>query len=90
MNVYNITWKKSVAEGLLIGCVPIGGGLGAFLSYYLLKRFSRKSSILIVNCFAFIIGLILYIPNAYIFLFVRFCQGICAGLFSSITPLMMK
>jgi predicted MFS family arabinose efflux permease len=90
MNVYSITWSQSVAEGLLIGCVPIGGGIGALSSYYLLKKFSRKSCILIVNCFAFVIGFILFIPNAYMLLFVRFLQGMCAGLFSSITPLIMK
>jgi len=90
MTVYNISWSKSVAEGLFIGCVPIGGGFGALFSYYLLKRLSRKSCILAVNVLAFTIGLILYVPNASTFLLCRFFQGMCAGLYSSIIPLMMK
>lgn len=41
-DVYNIDWSKSTAKGLLTGCLPIGGGIGALASDILIKRFSRR------------------------------------------------
>jgi hypothetical protein len=42
IKVYGITWDKPTAKGLLTGCVPIGGGIGALASDILIKRFSRR------------------------------------------------
>lgn len=42
VKVYNIDWDKPTAKGLLTGCVPIGGGIGALASDILIKRFSRR------------------------------------------------
>ena len=42
IKIYNITWDRTTAQGLLTGCVPIGGGIGALASNILLKRFSRR------------------------------------------------
>lgn len=40
--IFKVTLKDDVAEGLLQGCVPIGAGLGALGSFLVLKYFSRK------------------------------------------------
>jgi len=42
MDIYNITWPKTLAQGLFTGCVPIGAGFGAVLSGVLLKKLSRR------------------------------------------------
>lgn len=42
IKVYGITWDKTTAQGLLTGCVPIGGGIGALGSKILMKKFSRR------------------------------------------------
>lgn len=42
VKVYDITWDKTTAQGLLTGCVPIGGGIGALGSKFLMKKFSRR------------------------------------------------
>jgi hypothetical protein len=33
---------EELANGLYNACVPIGGGIGALSSFFLLKKFSRK------------------------------------------------
>jgi hypothetical protein len=40
--IYDITWDKTTAQGLLTGCIPIGGGIGALSSDILIRRFSRR------------------------------------------------
>lgn len=45
---YNIDMKQSVAEGLLVGCMPIGGGIGALSSSFLIERYSRRYSFLLI------------------------------------------
>jgi len=42
IKIYGITWDRTSAQGLLTGCVPIGGGIGALASDILIKRFSRR------------------------------------------------
>jgi hypothetical protein len=42
INFFNVTIQKDTAEGLITGMVPIGGGIGALSSFFLLKYFSRK------------------------------------------------
>ena len=42
VTIYGITWDETTAQGLLTGCVPIGGGIGALGSDILIKRFSRR------------------------------------------------
>jgi hypothetical protein len=41
-NLFNITINYQVAQGILVACIPIGGGLGAVSSSLLLSRFSRR------------------------------------------------
>lgn len=48
MKVYSITLSKDVAEGFLIGCLPVGGAIGAIASNYLLDKYSRRYLILII------------------------------------------
>lgn len=45
---------------------------------------------LLVNAFAIAAGLILYVPRMEILFGARLLQGVCAGFFSSIAPLVMK
>lgn len=40
--IFGITLDENLANGLLQGCIPIGAGIGAFSSFFLLKYFSRK------------------------------------------------
>lgn len=39
---YGIEMKANVAEGLLVGCMPIGGGVGALASNLLINNYSRR------------------------------------------------
>ena len=41
-DIYDVTWADSLAKGLLTGCVPIGGGIGALSSNIVMKKFSRR------------------------------------------------
>lgn len=40
--LYGIQINKQMAQGILVACVPIGGGLGAVSSSLLIDRFSRR------------------------------------------------
>ena len=42
IEIYSIQWEKSTAQGLLTGCVPIGGGIGALSSNLLMRVVSRR------------------------------------------------
>lgn len=42
MNIFAIDLSRNFSEGLLTSCVPIGGLLGAYVSYYFIKSLSRK------------------------------------------------
>lgn len=43
IEIYGITITDlELANGLYNACVPIGGGIGALSSFFLLKKFSRK------------------------------------------------
>lgn len=42
INVYGITMAKDVAQGILVACIPVGGGFGALLSSYFIKKLSRR------------------------------------------------
>ncbi len=97
IKVYDISWGRTTAQGILTGCVPIGGGIGALASDILMKRFSRRYDIFklrqyifVVNALAFATGLLLYIQNAYVLLLIRVIQGLCVGFYSAITPVIIK
>ena len=40
--LYHIPISYSVAQGILVACVPIGGGIGAVSSSLLIQKFSRR------------------------------------------------
>jgi len=42
IKIYGVDWDRTTAQGLLTGCIPIGGGIGALASDILIKRFSRR------------------------------------------------
>ena len=42
MKIYGIEWERTTAQGVLTGCLPIGGGIGALSSNILTQKFSRR------------------------------------------------
>ena len=42
VKIFNITMDQEVAQSILQGLVPVGGGIGALSSSFLLKTFSRR------------------------------------------------
>lgn len=75
---------------MLQGIVSVGAGFGALGSSIILKNFSRRNSVLLVNAIALICGVLVMIPNLYLFFVLRFFQGACIGLYSAIVPLLIK
>jgi MFS family permease len=97
IKIYGISWSKTTAQGLLTGCIPIGGGIGALASNILIKKFSRRYFIhlyrqylFVVNGIAFVAGLLVYIQNPYILFIIRIIQGLCVGFYSAIVPVIIK
>ena len=45
--IFGIEGNIETVEGLLQGCIPVGGGIGALSSSIILKRFSRRYILLI-------------------------------------------
>ena len=90
ISTYKITWDSTTAEGLLNGCIPIGAGIGALITEILIKKFSRRQFLFIVNFVAFAAGAFLYVQNEYVLLIVRLFQGICVGFYSMIVPVVIK
>jgi len=43
-----------------------------------------------MNAFAMAVGALLYVPNFYILLLARVLQGVCVGVFSALSPLIIK
>jgi hypothetical protein len=39
---FHISFNEDTANGLITGMVPVGGGVGAICSLFLLKYFSRR------------------------------------------------
>lgn len=86
-----------LASGLLNGCIPAGGLIGALSSSIFLRLLSRRyftfyfrKSLLVVNVFAFVVGSLIFIENFYVLVFLRLCQGFCVGFYSAIAPLIIK
>lgn len=90
MDIFGITMEKSQAQGFLTFCVPLGGLFGSLLSSYFLKNVSRRNSILYINYAAFLIGCLIFLADLKLYMILRVCQGMCAGLFSAIVPLLIK
>ena len=42
ITIFGISMDKNLANGLIQGCIPIGGGIGALSSFLLLRYLSRK------------------------------------------------
>ena len=42
MKIFNVDMAVHNADGLLKGCIPVGGGIGALGSYIFIKKFSRR------------------------------------------------
>ena len=63
MTIFSITIGTNVVKGLLLGCLPIGAGIGALAGTKLIHVFSRRKFILLINLVAIIAGSLLYINN---------------------------
>ena len=40
--IFGIDWPESIAQGIMVGIIPIGAGFGSLFSHVLLDRFSRR------------------------------------------------
>lgn len=87
----------NTASGLLNGCIPIGALFGALLSSIFVRYTSRRyffvldrNGVLIINACAFVVGGLIYIENFYSLLVFRLLQGVFVGMYSSVTPIMIK
>ena len=90
ITAYNIQLTEGQAKGLLNGCIPVGAILGAYFIRPLMKRYSRRKSILFTNIIASIAGFFIYVPNFYTLMTFRLIQGACVGIFSAIPPIIIK
>jgi len=45
--VFHVDWPKSLAQGLIIGAIPVGALIGSTLCRTLVKRLARSYSLLI-------------------------------------------
>lgn len=65
--------------------------MGALLSTWILKIFSRKNSIIFLNGVALLGGIIIVSYNAFAILIIgRFVQGVAMGGLSSVVPMVIK
>lgn len=88
--IFSITDALNTNNGLLQGCIPVGGGIGALGSSIVIKKLSRRNSLLFINFFAFIAGLMVMVPNIGLLYAGRVIQGLCVGMYSAIIPLLIK
>ncbi len=69
-----------------MGCIPVGAGVGAILSFVFLKKVSPKTAFLVANVISILAISVIQIKTLYTLLAGRIIQGICVGLYSAITP----
>jgi len=90
MNIFNITLDPAFTQGFLSFCIPIGAGIGAYLSKYLLRNSSRRGYILLVNYLVIGSTILLQIPHFMVLFSLRLLQGFCLGLYTCICSLYIK
>lgn len=97
LTIYHIEIEKNLADGLLQGCIPLGAGVGALISFLLMKFLSRRYfcsylrfSFIVVNLFLIMLTALTFVRNALLIFVLRFCQGICIGFYSAMGPVMIK
>jgi len=79
-----------LAQGILIGIMPLGGVLGALLFKFVLKHFSRKHSFYFMAIWMMLsIGLV-QITTAETIFIGRFLEGVAAGLYVSVGPIYLR
>jgi len=79
-----------LAQGILIGIMPLGGVLGALLYTFVLKHFSRKHSFYFIAIWMMIsIGLV-QITTAETILIGRFLEGVATGFYVSVGPIYLR
>jgi MFS family permease len=88
--LYHIDTDVATAEGVLNGVVSIGGLIGCLLSSFIIRNFSRRNCLLVLDGCSLVFGFLIFIPNLYAFVIFRIGQGLCVGAFSSIAPLYLK
>lgn len=93
-NIYEIYrmegYQPSTMQGLLTGILSLTGGIGAYMSKYLLTFFTRKQCFQILSTSTILICLLLLIPNLSILFISRCIQGLIIGMIASITPLYLR
>lgn len=70
-----------------MGCIPVGAAVGAVFSFIYIKKVSPKTAFLITNAISILAIATIQIKTLYTLLAGRIIQGICVGLYSTITPI---
>jgi SP family facilitated glucose transporter-like MFS transporter 3 len=82
---------SSLYTGVINSCIFLAAALGALLSTLLLKYFSRRNTVLVLNGVAALGGLLLVSYNSvWLLLGGRLIQGATMGGLSSVIPLIVK
>ena len=88
--VLNINDNQSLWSGLLGSFMAIGALIGSALSPLLLKKFSRKNSLIFIDCLGIAGSLLSMIANLASFSIHRFLVGFATGFNSTLVPLYVK
>lgn len=91
VRIYGIEeFPRATTQGWLSGMMSLTGGIGALCSAYFLKHYSRKQCLIFVDVLTIIISIGLQIPNIWVLAVCRGVQGVCIGMISSYSPLIMR
>lgn len=82
--------SRSTMQGILTGCIAFTGGLGAFWSSVLIKRFSRKECFQVLSTAMVIVCCFLQIADLRVLLVARCVQGIIAGMITAVSPMYIR
>jgi MFS family permease len=81
---------RAIAQAWTTGVLSLTGFTGTLLCSYLLRVLSRRECLLRVDAAIIIISLLLTIPNIWVLLACRAVQGVCIGVVSSLSPLVIR
>ena len=97
VETFGIKIDVGVANGILVGIMPVGGIVGCFLNQFLLAWFSRKylspshRNIHYIMCVVNVISSTLeQITTPYTITVGRFLLGICCGVYTAVAAQYIK
>ena len=87
---YHIEFNPQLAQGLLIGIMPLGGVFGALLNKPMMKYVSRKKSTFLLTVFLCFAAGLIQITTVYTLFIGRFLEGVCIGLYVSVGAIYLR